>query len=190
MPVSVKKFWNEYGALGIVFAIGVLFVLYSLASFLNGGRGLDRLGMSAQSNPAYKNSPSSSTSSMAVLPANPMGQNEVYSSVDGSMQASGQGIPSACNKPNIQNPADLLPKDNNSQWAQVNPSGKGELSNINLLKAGYHIGIDSIGSSLRNANQQLRSDPPIPQLNTGPWNHSTITNDFIRPPLEIGQGGQ
>jgi hypothetical protein len=187
MPFSVKQFWNEYGALGLVFLVAILFVLYSLVSFLNQSGG-GKMGMSAQTNPAYKNQPQ--PQSFAVQPSNPMGQNEVYSSVDASMSSSGQGIPSSCNKPNIQNPADLLPKDSNSQWAQLNPSGKGELANINLLKAGYHIGIDSIGSSLRNANQQERSDPPIPQLNTGPWNQSTITPDFIRPPLEIGQGGQ
>jgi hypothetical protein len=87
---------------------------------------------------------------------------------------------------NIQNPADLLPKDTNSQWAHLNPTGQGELANINLLRAGYHIGIDTIGESLRNANLQIRSEPPNPQLNVGPWNQSTITPDFLRPPLEIG----
>jgi hypothetical protein len=97
-----------------------------------------------------------------------------------------QGIPTSCSKPNIQNPADLLPKDTNSQWAQLNPSGKGELANINLLKAGYHIGIDTIGQTLRNANLQIRSEPPNPQLYVGPWMQSTIEPDFMRPPLEIG----
>ena len=71
----------------------------------------------------------------------------------------------------------------------MNPSGQGELSNINLLKAGYHAGINTIGTSLRNANQQLRSEPPNPQIYTGPWNISTITQDAVRrPTLEIGQG--
>jgi hypothetical protein len=100
------------------------------------------------------------------------------------------GLPTSCSKPNIQNPAELLPKDVNSQWAQLNPNGKGELANINLLKAGYQIGIDTIGSSLRNANLQIRSEPPNPQLNVGPWNTSTITPDFMRVPLEIGCGSQ
>ena len=99
-------------------------------------------------------------------------------------------IPSSCSQPNIQNPAELLPRDSNSQWAQLNPSGKGELANVNLLKAGYHIGLDTIGQSLRNANLQIRSEPPNPQLNVGPWNTSTIEPDFMRPPLEIGSGPQ
>jgi hypothetical protein len=100
------------------------------------------------------------------------------------------GMPSSCNKPNMQNPADLLPKDNNSQWAQLNPAGKGDLANINLLKAGYHIGIDTIGQTLRNANLQIRSEPPNPQVSVGPWNTSTISPDFMRPTLELGQGAQ
>jgi len=69
-------------------------------------------------------------------------------------------------------------------------AGQGDLANINLLKAGYHIGIDTVGQSLRNANLQIRSEPPNPQVNTGPWNASTITHDFLRPSLEIGQGTQ
>jgi len=89
----------------------------------------------------------------------------------------------------VANPSDLLPKDKNSQWAQLNPSGKGELANVNLLRAGYHIGIDTIGQSLRNANLQIRSEPPNPQLYVGPWNQTTIEPDFMRPPLEIGAGG-
>ena len=101
------------------------------------------------------------------------------------------GLPPSCSPNNSnQNPADLLPKDTNSQWAQLNPAGKGDLANINLLKAGYHIGIDTIGQTLRNANLQIRSEPPNPQVNVGPWNASTITPDFMRPSLELGQGGQ
>ena len=98
-------------------------------------------------------------------------------------------MPSSCNA-SSQNPADLLPKDNNSQWAQLNPAGKGDLANINLLKAGYHIGIDTVGQTLRNANLQIRSEPPNPQINVGPWNLSSIEPDVMRVPLQLGQGGQ
>jgi hypothetical protein len=139
--------------------------------------------MTGNANPAYSNSDGAS-----VQPANPAGQNEVYSSANG-IQTSMPGAPSTCNTANIQNPSELLPKDKNSQWAQLNPSGKGELANVNLLRAGYHIGIDTIGQSLRNANLQIRSEPPNPQLYVGPWNQTTIEPDFMRPPLEIGAGG-
>ena len=126
--------------------------------------------------------------SVGVRPSDPNG-NEVFASATG-VQTSMPGVPTSCSQPNIQNPAELLPKDSNSQWAQLNPSGKGELANVNLLKAGYHIGIDTIGQTLRNANLQIRSEPPNPQLSVGPWNQSTIEPDFQRIPLELGSGPQ
>lgn len=55
-----------------------------------------------------------------------------------------------------------------------------------LLEAGYHIGLDTIGQSLRNANQQLRSDPVISKVDVGPWHNSTIEADVTRVPLELG----
>ena len=83
-------------------------------------------------------------------------------------------------------PKELLPKDSNSEWAKLNPTGNGDLSDVNLLKAGHHIGINTVGQSLRNANQQLRSDPPVPQMSVGPWNNTTIEPDLMRVPLELG----
>jgi len=92
----------------------------------------------------------------------------------------------------IANPADLLPVDPNSQWSALNPNtmSQGNVMAPDLLQAGYHIGLDTIGQTLRNANLQLRSDPPIPKVNVAPWNMSTIEPDLGRVPLEIGQGPQ
>ena len=82
---------------------------------------------------------------------------------------------------------DLLPKDAaNSKWAQVNPAGQGDLQDQNFLTAGFQIGVNTVGSSLRNANKQLRSEPVIPQNNPWPIMQSTITPDTLRKPLEIG----
>jgi hypothetical protein len=87
----------------------------------------------------------------------------------------------------IAQPSDLLPNDQNSQWAALNPSSlNGGMPD--LLQAGYHIGLDTIGQTLKNANLQLRSDPIIPKANIGPWNQSTIEPDIGRVPLEIGAG--
>jgi len=96
-----------------------------------------------------------------------------------------QTIPNQTNQTN-----QLLPKDKNSEWNNLNPTGTGELSNINLLKSGWQIGVDTVGQTLRNANLQLRSEPPNPTVSVGPWNNSTITPDFMRVPLEIGAGPQ
>uniref|UniRef100_A0A6C0ASS9 Minor capsid protein P11 C-terminal conserved region domain-containing protein n=1 Tax=viral metagenome TaxID=1070528 RepID=A0A6C0ASS9_9ZZZZ len=90
----------------------------------------------------------------------------------------------------VANPSDLLPKDQNSQWAALNPStmNQGDVLMPDLLQAGYHIGLDTIGQTLRNPNLQLRSDPIITKSDIGPWNQSTIEPDYGRVPLELGQG--
>ena len=165
-----------------ILLIGYGVYYYTTYLSMKGSSGSEK--MTGNANPAYSNSDGAS-----VQPANPAGQNEVFSSANG-IQTSMPGAPSTCNTANIQNPSELLPKDKNSQWAQLNPSGKGELANVNLLRAGYHIGIDTIGQSLRNANLQIRSEPPNPQLYVGPWMQSTIEPDYFRPPLEIGAGPQ
>jgi hypothetical protein len=87
----------------------------------------------------------------------------------------------------VANPSDLLPHDQNSQWSALNPvsMNQGNVNMPDLLQAGYHIGLDTIGQTLRNANQQLRSDPIIPVQAVGPWNQSTIEPDYGRTPLEI-----
>lgn len=84
------------------------------------------------------------------------------------------------------NAIDLLPKDVNSQWQTLNNLNGANINMPDLLQAGVHIGLDTIGQSLRNANLQERSDPIIPVVDTGPWNKSTIEPDFGRVPLEIG----
>jgi hypothetical protein len=84
-------------------------------------------------------------------------------------------------------PQDLLPKDQNSQFSDFNMINQGNIVMPDLLDAGYLIGLDTIGQSLRNPNYQERSDPVIPKMNVGPWNNSTIEPDIGRVPLEIGQ---
>jgi len=81
---------------------------------------------------------------------------------------------------------DLLPKDAaNTKWAQVTPSGQGELRDLNFMTAGWHIGVNTQGQSLRNANLQLRSEPINPQFKVSPWNMSTVEPDVSRRPFEI-----
>jgi hypothetical protein len=87
----------------------------------------------------------------------------------------------------VANPSDLLPVDKNSQWASLNPSGT-NVAIPDLLQAGYHVGLDTIGQTLKNANYQLRSDPIIEKKEIGPWLQSTIEPDYGRVPLEVGYG--
>jgi hypothetical protein len=92
--------------------------------------------------------------------------------------------PQGCYPREQLNPMDLLPEDTNSQWAQVNPKGAGDIQGKNFLSAGALIGVNTIGQSLRNANLQLRAEPPCPQVQVGPWLQSTIEPDLNRRPLE------
>ena len=120
-------------------------------------------------------------------PSAPIGENSQPAGVSGATTSS-HGLPPACSRQQVVDPSELLPKDQNSEWAKLNPMGSGDLQNVNLLKSGYHIGINTVSSSLRNANLQLRSEPANPQTNVGPWNNTTIQPDINRRPMEIGCG--
>lgn len=85
-------------------------------------------------------------------------------------------------------PEDLLPSNSMANtFEEQHPNGEGEVGSRNFLQAGHHIGINTVGSSLKNPNLQLRSDPIIPREDVGPWNQSTILpSDIInRKPLEL-----
>lgn len=80
---------------------------------------------------------------------------------------------------------DLLPKEAaNTKWAQINPVGTGALQNVNLLTAGYNLGVNTVGASHKNPNMSIRSDPPIPKMDVSPWLNSTIEPDTWRKKLE------
>ncbi len=64
------------------------------------------------------------------------------------------------------------------------------IDQINLLKAGHHSGINTVGGTLRNANLQVRSEPPKPKSQVSPWSNSIIEPDLMRVPLELGCGSQ
>lgn len=81
---------------------------------------------------------------------------------------------------------DLLPKDTHSKWAKVNPEGSGDLQDQSFLSAGFNLGVDTVGQSLRNANYQLRSEPPNARVAVSPWGNSTIASDTNRRAFEIG----
>lgn len=118
--------------------------------------------------------------------ANPEGENGDFAPING--MATSNQMPSPCSQKDVVDPAQLLPKNGKDDaFARLNPKGSGSLEGVNLLTAGYQIGIDTIGTSLRNSNLQVRSEPPNPQANVGPWNNSTITHQ-IKPSLEIGCG--
>jgi hypothetical protein len=54
-----------------------------------------------------------------------------------------------------------------------------------LLAPQDTVGVDTVGSSLRNGNRQFRSDPIIKQENISPWNRSTIDPNLWQRPLNV-----
>ena len=120
-----------------------------------------------------------------VKPSEELGHNEVQKAVTGLGRT-----PSTCYPQQKLKPDDLLPTDESKAIKEFNiakPVGEGILQGVNMLDSTYHIGINTVGQSLRNANQQLRSEPPNPQVNVSPWMNTTIGPDLPRRPLEIGE---
>jgi hypothetical protein len=99
---------------------------------------------------------------------------------------SGSALPPSCSKKtSFDDPKELLPKQGQNKFSALQPTTN-DLQGVNLLQAGYHIGVDTVGQSLRNANLQLRSEPANPQTAVSPWMNSTMEPDLQRKPLEIG----
>ena len=181
---SIKRFKMIPENMLILF--GGLVLVYAIYLYSN-NKNMHQLGMSSLSdsqsiitNPSV-NLP---TENKVMGVANP----STYAPFNGASQSTSNSATTSdsMNKP-VANPADLLPSDANSSWASMNPVG--DLQNINLLNPQQVVGINTQGSSLRNANLQLRSEPPNPRTNTScPWNISTIEDDKFRKPLEIGTG--
>jgi hypothetical protein len=106
-------------------------------------------------------------------------------SMEGPASFGSSQQPAGCYPRDQLTPSELLPKDQNSVWAEQNPMGPGSLKGKNFLSAGALIGVNTVGQSLRNANWQLRSEPPNPQIPVSIFNQSTIQPDTNRRPLEI-----
>ena len=134
--------------------------------------------------PIAASAPSSASSAAgAPTPMEPLG-NEQYRPVQYN---AGPKTIKDCYPRDRLTTDDLLPKDAaNTKWAQANPAGQGDVRDQNFLSAGYLIGVNTVGQSLRNGNLQLRSEPHNPQYKVSPWNQTTMEPDANRRPLEIG----
>ena len=80
--------------------------------------------------------------------------------------------------------SNLFPADSYSEWCKVVPNNNGDVNCKSLLNAGHHIGVNTTGCSMRNANRGLRSEPPNPQVQVSPWLQTTICPDPFRKPLD------
>ena len=155
MNKMLKRIKNEH----ILLVVGSLALLFALARYSN-VKLTDGLTN-------YGSQPKDLNSDNSVLGSNM------------PSQAMNVGLSSAQVPQNgsVSSPSSLLPSDSNSEWASLNPQGKGSLENVNLLQAGSMTGINTVGTSLRNANLQIRAEPPNPKMSVGPWQNSTIERD-------------
>ena len=135
-------------------------------------------------NNAAKNSGANNNSGK-VMASLPLGDNEQFASVSGIKTPT-----RSCYPQNSLKPDDLLPQDKKNDVNNFNkeyPVSEGILKGVNFLESGYQVGVNTVGQSLRNANQQLRSEPANPQVNVSPWQNTTIGPDLARRPLESGE---
>jgi len=134
--------------------------------------------------PGQMNSPNADKANVLGNP-NALTQGFADLNSEGPANFGSTGSPAGCYPRDQLTPSELLPKSQNSVWAEQNPMGPGSLKGKNFLSAGALIGVNTVGQSLRNANWQLRSEPPNPQVAVSIFNQSTIAPDTNRRPLEI-----
>lgn len=125
--------------------------------------------------------------SPVVPPTRPEPSASTISAVEESVEELPAVVPSAEGYGAPMKPSDLLPKltPEAQQFAQLYPCGQGDLSGLNFLESGTLVGQST--NLKRNANLQLRSDPPIPYKNVSPWQMSTIRPDCHQRTFELGQ---
>jgi len=107
-----------------------------------------------------------------------------------SMSAQDQQVASMVAGPTQLTTSDLLPKyDDASDFAKQNPVSK-ILQEQNFLQAGYHVGINTTIQSNKIPYLDIRSAPPIPKQEAGPWMQSSYEEPMgaKRRYLEIGGG--
>ena len=199
MASSSSSSWLTFVILVIALIVAVVLLVYCIPSSSNASNAMAEEGYGdyAQYNEEYDEQQNDSSAANvlmsqnpppgnnnAIQAAEPLGENEVPYPIQN--QPNTASTAKDCFPKDQLTPQDLLPADANSTWAQVVPAGQGSVGDQNFLTAGYHVGINTVGQTLRNANMQLRSEPPNPQVKVSPWMQSTIEPDTNRKAMEIG----
>ncbi len=70
-----------------------------------------------------------------------------------------------------------LPQETNADWFEVVPEPI-SVKNRHLINVSRPIGVNTIGTSLRNPSYDLRGSPPCPKYVVSPWMQSTIEPDY------------
>lgn len=75
-----------------------------------------------------------------------------------------------------------LPQEVNDDWFEVQPEPI-SVKNRHLINVSRPAGVNTIGSSLKNASYDLRASPPNPKQIVSPWLQSSISPDTNIKPL-------
>jgi cytoskeletal protein RodZ len=80
---------------------------------------------------------------------------------------------------NTTNPNDLLPNSMGSNWGNLYPvQNDGGVNVPSTIDPSFSIGINTISSTLRNSNLDIRSEFAIPKVQVSPWNNSSIPQNL------------
>lgn len=184
MPAS-KNFSNTVSTVVGVVVLGV--VLYAIVSYLQPNLFKKSEGFEGTLSAASNASQQAGQNAIngRIVEQEVKGNPDVVETPVGPADFGNADSPSGCYPRDQLTPSELLPKDANSVWAEQNPMGNGSLKGKNFLSAGALIGVNTVGQSLRNANMQIRSEPPNPQVPVSIFLNSTIEPDVNRRNLEI-----
>lgn len=193
VPLSVLLIVTLFGCLLVSCnskaSLGNAEFFYGAAAAAGAGNGVPVQASKDQSVAALASAsanPSMASTGVGSFGASDPNGNETYNPVVGGSPVPGSSSGNCFPRDRLT-AGDLLPKGAaDSRWAQANPNGQGDVKDQNFLTAGYHVGVNTTGSTKKNANLQLRSEPPNPQMIVSPWNQASIEPDYLRKPLEIG----
>jgi len=162
----------------LVLILGGLALLYAICNYSSvKGMILDRNAVESTDGSAQNASDNIMMPGSGNVQPNETLEERRYGEANG-LSTSVRGLPANCSRQQVADPSELLPKDVNSQFAKLNPSGTGDLAENNtLLNPTAQQGINTVSSSMRNPNMQLRADPVVPNSSVGPWNNTTIGAD-------------
>ena len=97
--------------------------------------------------------------------------------VDGKFASYKAGSKQKMTDEDIFNADNFLPKETNKDWFEVMPEPI-SVKNRHLINVSRPIGVNTIGTSLRNASYDIRGSPPCPKFVVSPWLQSTIEPDY------------
>lgn len=106
--------------------------------------------------------------------------NDVFQPVD---ETGGNSATYSSNGRKKQSPEDLfkvdelLPQEVNKNWFEVMPEPI-KVKNRHLINVTRPVGVNTIGTSLKNPSYDIRGTPPCPKFVASPWLQSSIEPDI------------